>query len=86
MTVNGGLQADSTTNTIVLPLSLDSLPKLRLDTFNGDLIHWSDWISMFWSIIDDADISCNAKMQHLQNAVTGRAKDAIAGYGYSGEP
>ena len=40
---------------------------------------------MFRSIIDDADISCNAKMQHLQNVVIGRAKDAIAGYGYSGE-
>ena len=45
----------------------------------------SDWISMFHSIIDDADISCNAKMQHLQNAVVGRAKEAIEGYGYSGE-
>jgi len=40
---------------------------------------------MFHSIIDDADISCNAKMQHLQNAVVGRAKEAIEGYGYSGE-
>ena len=85
MTGNGGLQADSTTNTIAFRSSLNSLPKLRLDTFDGDPIHWSDWISMFPSIIDDADISCNAKIQHLQNAVTGRAKDAIAGYGYSGE-
>ena len=85
MTGNGGLHADSTTNTIVLQSSLDSLTKSRLDAFGGDPIHWSDWISMFQSIIDDADISCNAKMQHLQNAVTGRAKDAIAGYGYSGE-
>ena len=40
---------------------------------------------MFHSIIDDEDISCNAKMQHLQNAVVGRAKEAIEGYGYSGE-
>ena len=40
---------------------------------------------MFQSIIDDADIFCNAKMQHLQNAVVGRGKEAIEGYGYSGE-
>ena len=40
---------------------------------------------MFRAIIDDTDISCNTKMQHLQNAVIGRAKDAIAGYGYSGD-
>ena len=41
-------------------------------------------MSMFQSIIDDADISHNAKMQHLQNAVIGRAKEAAEGYGYSG--
>ena len=40
---------------------------------------------MFRSIMDDAGISNNAKMQHLQIAVSDRAKDAIAGYGYSGE-
>lgn len=32
---------------------------------------------MFHSISDDADISCNAKMQHLQNAVVGGAKEVI---------
>lgn len=64
---------------------MDSLPKLKLDSFDGDPNRWSDWISMFQSIIDDADISRNAKMQHLQNAVVGRAKEPIEGYGYSGE-
>ena len=85
VTTNGGLQADSTISTIVLRSSLDSSPKLKLDTFDGNPVNWSDWTSMFRSIIDDADISCNAKMQQLQNAVIGRVKDAIAGYGYSGE-
>ena len=60
-------------------------PANTLDSFDGDPIRWSDWMSMFQSIIDDADISRNAKMQHLQNAVVGRAKEAIEGYGYSGE-
>lgn len=79
------MHVETPANTIILRSYMDSLPKLKLDSFDGDPIHWSDWMSMFQSITDDADISCNAKMQHLQNAVGGRAKDAIEGYGYSGE-
>ena len=40
---------------------------------------------MFKSIVHDADLSLNGKMQHLQNSVVGRAKSAIEGYGYSGD-
>ena len=50
---------------LFLRSSLDSLPKLKIDSFDGDPIRWSDWVSIFHSI-NDADISCNAKMQHLQ--------------------
>ena len=82
---NEELHVETPANTIILRSSLDSLPKLKLDSFDGDPIRWSDWMSMFQSIIDDADISRNAKMQHLQNAVIGRAKEAIEGYGYCGE-
>ena len=57
---NGSLQADSTISRIVVRSCLDSLAKLKLETFDGDPIHWSDWISMFQAIIDDTDISCNA--------------------------
>ena len=63
----------------------DSLPKLRLDKFDGDPLHWSDWSSMFKSIVHDANVSLNGKMQHLQNSVVGRAKSAIEGYGYNGD-
>ena len=63
----------------------DSLPKLHLNKFDGDPLHWSDWSSMFKSIVHDADLSPNGKMQHLQNSVIGRAKSAIEGYGYSGD-
>ena len=51
-------QAGSATNTIILRSSLDSLPKSKIDTFDGDPFRWSDWISMFQSIIDKANISC----------------------------
>jgi hypothetical protein len=40
---------------------------------------------MFQSIIHEADISLNSKMQHLQNSVIGKAKEAIEGCGYTGE-
>ena len=77
-----GVTAASLSSTIILRSSFDSLPKLKLDTLAGGPTFWSDYISMFQSIIDDADISSNSKMHHLQNAVTGsgRAKDAIHGY------
>ena len=63
----------------------DSLPKLQLNKFDGDPLHWSDWSSMFKSVVHDAALSLNGKMQHLQNSVVGRAKSAIEGYGYSGD-
>ena len=78
---NEAFHAETPVNTIILRSSLDSLPKLKLDSFDGGPIHWSDWISMFQSVTDDADISRNAKMQYLQNAVVGRAKEGIEVYG-----
>ena len=35
--------------------------------------------------VDDSNKSLNAKMQHLQNSVMGKAKTAIEEYGYSGD-
>ena len=63
----------------------DSLPKLRLDMFVGDSLHWSDWSSMFKLIVHGANVSLNGEMPHLKNSVTGRAKSAIEGYGYGGD-
>ena len=63
----------------------DSLPKLHLNKFDGDPLHWSDWSSIFKSIVHDANLSLNGKMQHLQNSVIERAKSAIEGYGYNGD-
>lgn len=37
------------------------------------------------SIVHDAYLPLNGKMQHLQNSVFGKAKSAIEGYGYSGD-
>ena len=40
---------------------------------------------MLKSIVHDANLSLNGKVQHLQNSVIGRAKSAVEGYGYSGD-
>ena len=70
---------------MLLNYGSSSLPKLQLKKFDGDPLQWPDWSSMFKSIVHDADLSLNGKMQHLQNSVVGRAKSAIEGYGYSGD-
>ena len=62
-----------------------SLPNLQLKKFDGDPLQWPDWSSMFKSILRDADLSVNGKIQHLQNSVVGRAKSTVEGYGYSGD-
>ena len=76
---------DNRKTTIYGHSTRDSLPKLRLSKFDGDPLHWSDWSAMFKSIVHDANLSLNGKMQHLQNSVIGKAKSAIEGYGYSGD-
>ena len=44
-------EAASPTKTLIFRLSLDSLPKLKVATFDRDPIRWSDWISIFQSIL-----------------------------------
>ena len=52
----------------------DSLLKLRPSKFDGDPLHWFDWPLMLKSIVHDANLSINVKMQHFQNSVIGKAK------------
>ena len=40
---------------------------------------------MIKSIVRDADLSLNGKIQHLQNSVVSRTKSTVEGYGYSGD-
>ena len=76
---------DNSAPTVVVQPKGSNLPKLKLSIFDGDPLKWPDWVSMFKSMVGDSGISLNAKMQHLQNSVTSKAKTAIEGYGYSGE-
>ena len=73
--------APTTTHT---PTFLHSLPKINLDTFNGNPLLWGDWHRKFSFLIGNQSLSPDQKMAYLQGLVTGRARDAIKHYNCNG--
>ena len=72
------------------PSSSSQLPKLKLSSFDGKTLEWPEWSNMFRATvyIPDRDIhnrDIPEKMSHLKTLLTGKAKSAISGTGYSGE-
>ena len=61
-----------------------TLPKLKLREYNGDPLDWPEWSGMFLSTVDRSTVSNDEKMTHLKTLLTGPAKRALAGVGYSG--
>ena len=62
-----------------------SLPKLKLAEFSGDPMEWPEWSQVFQATVHAANIDDSVKMNHLKTTVTGKAKEAIAGLGYTAE-
>ena len=62
-----------------------SLPKLKLTEFSGDPLEWPEWSQLFQATVHAANIDDSVKMNHLKTMVTGKAKEAIAGLGYTAE-
>ena len=62
-----------------------SLPKLKLAEFSGDPLEWPEWSQLFQATVHAANIDDSVKMNHLETMVTGKAKEAIAGLGYTAE-
>ena len=62
-----------------------SLPKLKLTEFSGDPLEWPEWSGLFFSTVHAANIDASLKMNHLKTLVTGKAKEVIAGLGYTGD-
>ena len=60
------------------PSSSSQLPKLKLSS-------WPEWSSMFKATVHHRDIPDSEKMSNLKTLLTGKAKSAISGMGYSGE-
>ena len=61
------------------------MPKLELAEFLGDPLEWPDWSQLFQATVHAAIIDDSVKMNHLKTMVTGKAKEAIAGLGYTAE-
>ena len=61
------------------------LPKLKLAEFSGDPLEWPEWSQLFQATVHAANIDDSVKMNHLKTMVTGKAKEAIAGLGYTAE-
>ena len=61
-----------------------SLPRLELETFDGDVSQWPRWHSLFKSLVDEQPLSNDEKMAHLQSAVTGLARHTIGGMLFDG--
>ena len=62
-----------------------SLPKLKLNNFDGNPLEWPEWSSMFIATVDQRPIPDSEKMSHLKTLLTGKARSAISGMGYSGQ-
>ena len=62
-----------------------NLPKLKLNSFDGNPLEWPEWSSMFIATVDQRPIPDSEKMSHLKTLLTGKAKSAISGMGYSGQ-
>ena len=65
--------------------SSSQLPKLKLSSFDGNPLEWPEWSNMFKATVHHRDITDSEKMSHLKTLLTGKAKPAISGMGYSGE-
>ena len=62
----------------------DPLPEWKLSQYNVDPLHWHEWFGQFVSAVDSARMSDDVKLTYLKTLVTGKAKNAIAEFAYSG--
>ena len=67
------------------PSSSSQLPKLKLSSFDGNPLEWPVWSNMFKATVQHRDIPNSEKMSPLKTLLTGKAKSAISGMGYSRE-
>ena len=64
---------------------LSGLPKLKLTEFSGDPLEWPEWSGLFDVVFHQKLISDTEKMQYLKTSLTGQAKEAISGMGFSSQ-
>ena len=59
------------------------LPKQKLNNFDGNPLERPEWSSMFIVTVYQRPIPDSEKMSHLKILLTGKARSAISGIGYS---
>ena len=59
--------------------------KLKLTEFSGDPLEWPAWSGLFDVVVHQKPISDTEKMQYLKTSLTGQAKAAISGMGFSSQ-
>ena len=67
------------------PSSSSQLPKLKLSSFDGNPLSGRSGKNMFKATVHHRDIPHSEIMSHLKTLLTGKAKSAISGMGYSVE-
>ena len=78
----------TTTQVIYQPVSssgASGLPKIKLTEFSGDPLEWPEWSGLFDVVVHQKPISDKEKMQYLKISLTGQAKAAISGMGFSSQ-
>ena len=56
------------------------LPRLELEKFRGDTLHWPRWSALFKSLVHDRrELSDAERLTHLQTCLEGPARDAVSG-------
>ena len=61
------------------------LPKLKLTEFSGDPLEWPEWSGLFDAVVHQRPIRDLEKMQYLKTSLTGQAKTAKLGMGFSSQ-
>ena len=61
------------------------LPNLKLTEFSGDPLVWPEWSGLFDVVVHQKPISDTEKMQYLKTSLTGQAKAATSGIGFSSQ-
>ena len=56
----------------------------KLESYDGNNLQWHEWFGQFRSADDSAPLSADVKLPYLKPLVTGKAKTAIANFGYCG--
>ena len=60
----------------IKPSSSSQLPKLKLNSFDGNPLEWPEWSNMFKATVHHRDIPDSEKMRRLKT-LTGKAKSVI---------